>query len=162
MHPETGRVLIDGEADADRIRASFALVDTPTVAEPFADLTVLTVVREELVLADRHGSKAAARTFLETIGLAEHEETRIKALPTAARVRLLSELAILRPGVEGLVLTSPERHGGDTVEWFRVVQDLSERGFTVLVVTGVAAATHLRSLVPAGVESPQTTESRES
>jgi hypothetical protein len=154
MTPETGRVLLDGRDDPARIRELFALVDTPTVAEPFPDLTVLTVVQEDLVLADQRGNRENARLFLEAIGLPEHEDTRLNALPTEARVRLLSELAVLRPGVQGLVITSPERHGGDTEAWFRVVQDLSARGFTVLVVTGVAASLHLQRLLPADAALP--------
>lgn len=148
MTPETGRVLLDGVDDPARIRALFALVDTPTVAEPFAELSVLTVVQEDLVLAGQRGNRDNARLFLDAVGLSEHEQTRVKALPTEQRVRLLTELAVLRPGVEGLVLTSPERHGGDTEAWFSVVSDLAARGFTVLVVTGIAAALHLRPLLP--------------
>lgn len=154
MAPESGRVLIDGVDDTARIRATFALVDTPTVAEPFADLTVLTVVQEELVLADQRGNRENARLFLEAVGLSHHEETRLRALPTEARVRLLTELAILRPGVEGIVLTSPERHGGDTEAWFEVVRELSARGYTVLVVTGIAAALHIQQLLPEPVAEP--------
>ncbi|BDZ48168.1 ABC transporter ATP-binding protein [Frondihabitans sucicola] len=159
MTPETGRVLLDGASDPARIRELFALVDTPTIAEPFADLRVLTVVQEDLVLADQRGNRANAQLFLEAIGLGDHEHTRLRALPTEARVRLLTELAVLRPGVEGIVLTSPERHGGDTEAWFRVVEDLSARGFTVLVVTGVAASLHLRQLLPVddGVDEPSST-----
>lgn len=158
MRPETGRVLIDGVDDPARIRTAFALVDTPTVAEPFGDLDVLTAVREDLVLAGQRGDRDTARTFLDAIGLADHAETRLRHLPTEARVRLLSELAVLRPGVEGLVITSPERHGGDTAAWFGVVRDLSARGFTVLLVTGVAAALHITSLLPTvddGVTAPE-------
>ncbi|ROQ39925.1 hypothetical protein EDF46_1560 [Frondihabitans sp. PhB188] len=153
MRPDTGRVLIDGVDDAARIRETFALVDTPTVAEPFADLMVRTVVQEDLALAGLRGNADSARDFLDTVGLAEHDETRLKNLPTEARVRLLSELAALRPGVKGLIITSPERHGGDTERWFRVVEDLSARGFTVLLVTGVAAALHVNQLLPA-LEEP--------
>lgn len=162
MTPEHGRVLIDGVDDPARIRKAFALVDTPTVAEPFADLTVMTVVQEELVLADHGGSRVNARAFLDATALREHEQTRIRSLPTEARVRLLCELAALRPGVEGLIVTSPERHGGDTAAWFRVVTDLSARGFTVLVVTGVAAALHLQQLLPSVDDAGSTTESRAS
>lgn len=149
MAAESGRVLIDGVDDAAKIRRSVALVDTPTVAEPFADLSVLTVVREDLVLAGQHGNRDNARLFLKATGLEEHEDTRMRALPTRARTRLLTELAVLREGVEGVVLTSPERHGGGVDDWWDVVEDLSARGFCVLVVTGVAAATTLTSLVSA-------------
>lgn len=153
MRPDTGRVLLDGVDDPAGIRAAFALVDTPTVAEPFADLSVRTVVQEDLVMAGQRGSADTARAFLEAIGLAEHEDTRLKHLPTEARVRLLSELAVLRPGVRGLIITTPERHGGDTAVWFGVVRDLSDRGFTILLVTGVAAALHVTSLLPASVDN---------
>ncbi|MCU1528458.1 MAG: hypothetical protein JWP75_2221 [Frondihabitans sp.] len=158
MKPETGRVLIDGVDDAAAIRAAFALIDTPTVAEPFADLSVLTVVREELALADHHGDRENARAFLEAVGLTAFENAPVKTIPTEARIRLLTELAILRPGIKGLVITSPERHGGDTEAWFRVVTDLSARGFTVMVVTGVAAALHVQRLLPIddGVDTPTT------
>ncbi|AMM19167.1 hypothetical protein AX769_02255 [Frondihabitans sp. PAMC 28766] len=170
MEPETGRVLLDGVDDAARIRERFALVDTPTVAEPFADLTVRTIVQEDLVLAGQKGNRANVRLFLDAIGLLEHEATPLRTLPTEARVRLLTELAILRPGVKGVVLTSPERHGGDTEAWWHVVTDLSARGYTVLVVTGVAAALHLQQFLPVddgvgtspetpAVAAPETTES---
>jgi ABC-2 type transport system ATP-binding protein len=170
MAPEHGRVLLDGADDPAAIRAAFALVDTPTVAEPFADLSVLTVVREDLVLAGHRGNRENARRFLDAVGLSAYEETRMKALTTRERVRLLSELAILRPGIRGLVITSPERHGGHTDDWFDVVRDLGSRGYTILLVTGVAAGLHLRSLLPAlpvddGVDdssSAPAVESRES
>lgn len=152
MAPESGRVLLDGADDAGRIRDAFALVDTPTVAEPFPDLPVRTIVREDLVLAGQRGNRDNVRLFLDAIGLPEHEDTPLRNLPTEARVRVLTELAILRPGVQGIILTSPERHGGDTEAWWRVVTDLSARGYAVLVVTGIAAALHIERLLP--TESP--------
>jgi hypothetical protein len=146
MTPDTGSILLDGVADPARIRRAFALVDTPGVAEPFPDLAVMTIVQEDLVLAEQPGNRANARLFLEAVGLSEHERTPLRALPAEARLRLLAELAILRPGVEGLIVTSPERHGGEIARWFGVVEDLSARGFTMLVVTGVAASLHLEHL----------------
>ena len=146
MRPETGRVTIDGRADDAAIRASFALVDTPTVAEPFAALTVVQVAREELALAGLRADKASARLLLEEIGLDEHERTRLSALPTELRVRLLCELAVLRPEVRGLIVTTPERHGGDVAAWLSVVHDLVGRDYTVLTITGFAALATIESL----------------
>ncbi|MBD8486708.1 hypothetical protein IFT79_13885 [Frigoribacterium sp. CFBP 8759] len=146
MRPETGRVTIDGRADDAAIRASFALVDTPTVAEPFAALTVVQVAREELALAGLRADKAAARLLLAEIGLGEHERTRLSALPTELRVRLLCELAVLRPEVRGLIVTTPERHGGDVAAWLSVVHDLVGRDYTVLTITGFAALATIESL----------------
>ncbi|VXB01457.1 hypothetical protein [Frigoribacterium sp. 9N] len=146
MRPETGRVTIDGRADDAAIRASFALVDTPTVAEPFAALTVVQVAREELALAGLRADKDSARLLLEEIGLDEHERTRLSALPTELRVRLLCELAVLRPEVRGLVVTTPERHGGDVAAWLSVVHDMVGRDYTVLTITGFAALATIESL----------------
>jgi len=146
MAPDRGRVTLDGSEDADAVRASFALVDTPTVAEPFSTLTVAQVTREELALAGHRAGRASVADFLDVVGLTEHRRTRLASLPTELRVRLLCELALLRPGVEGLVLTSPERHGGDVAAWLGVVHDLARRGVVVLTVTGVAALAAVRDL----------------
>ena len=139
MAADHGRVLIDGRDDAAAIRASFALVDTPGVAEPFGSLTVTQVAREELVLAGLRSDRASIADLLGSIGLDEHRRTRLHALPTDLRVRLLCELAVLRPEVRGIVLTTPERHGGDVAAWLAVVHDLVARDYTVLVVTSYAA-----------------------
>ncbi|WP_423920206.1 hypothetical protein ACPEEZ_13805 [Frigoribacterium sp. 2-23] len=146
MSPDHGRVTIDGREESDVIRASFALVDTPTVAEPFPSMRVRQVVREELALAGRRADARSAREFIDRIGLAEHTQTRLQALPTEARTRLLCELALQRDGVRGLVLTSPERHGGDVLGWLDVVHDLVRRDVTVLVVTSLATATTIDEL----------------
>ncbi|KQS17754.1 hypothetical protein [Frigoribacterium sp. Leaf186] len=163
MHPESGRVTVDGRSDDAAIRASFALVDTPTVAEPFAALTVVQVAREELALAGSRSDKASARLLLDEIGLREHERTRLGALPTELRVRLLCELAVLRPEVRGLVVTTPERHGGDVAAWLSVVHDLVGRDYTVLTITGFAALATIESLptpdfAPAAPAAPIATD----
>ncbi|TWX34004.1 hypothetical protein ES689_15155 [Frigoribacterium sp. ACAM 257] len=146
MAPSSGHVTLDGSDDAGAIRASFALVDTPSVAEPFGSLTVAQVAREELALAGLRSDRASTALLLDEIGLAEHRGTRLQALPTELRVRLLCELAVLREGVQGLVLTSPERHGGDVVAWLAVVHDLVARGVTVLTITGYAALAAVEAL----------------
>ncbi|MDY0892022.1 hypothetical protein [Frigoribacterium sp. CFBP9030] len=148
MAPERGRVLLDGSDDADAIRASFALVDTPGVAEPFGSLTVSQVAREELALAGLRSDRASVSLLVESLGLDEHRRTRLHALPTERRVRLLTELAVLRPDVRGVVLTTPERHGGDVHAWLDVVGDLVARDYTVLTVTSYAA------LAQASIPSP--------
>jgi len=146
MVPTQGTVTLDGNGDAGSIRASFALVDTPSVAEPFGSLTVAQVAREELALAGLRSDRASTALLLDEIGLAEHRRTRLQALPTDLRVRLLCELAVLREGVRGLVLTSPERHGGDVAAWLAVVHDLVARGVTVLTITGAAALAAVEAL----------------
>jgi len=136
-----GRMAVDaGTVDAPRRR--IALVDTPTVAEHPDDVAVATVVREELALAGRHGVRRA----LDRLGLAAWARRPFGALPAADRIRLLAELALERPGVDALVVTSPERHGGDPAAWFHVLRGIAARGTTVLVVTDHATRDALPDL----------------
>jgi hypothetical protein len=86
------------------------------------------------------------RRFLDEHGLAEYAGLRLRALPSADRVRLFSELALLRPGVSALIVTSPERHGGSPAEWYDSLAAIAERGITIAVVTDAATSDLLRSL----------------
>lgn len=140
MRPDRGRVLIDGHEDPAAVRRAFALVDTPGVAEPFPVMSCRRVVREELAYAGQRPSREHVDTVLESLGMAQYADTHVQRVPTEVRIRLLVELALLRDGVAGLVVTSPERHGGAVEDWFAVVRDVALRGVTVLLVTSKAAA----------------------
>jgi ABC-2 type transport system ATP-binding protein len=132
---ESGRVLMDGKADADDIRAATALVDTPFVSEPPAAVALATIVAEELSYSDRATSRGAVTDILHSHGLADYAKLPVRALPAAARIRLFSELALLRDGVNCIVVTSPERHGADPSEWYPALTAIAERGVTVIIVT---------------------------
>lgn len=136
MTPTTGSVLLDGRADAAALRSAVALVDTPIVAEPPADLPVGVVVREELAFA-RHPARDTTE-LLEAVGARDYAKAPVRLLPGALRTRLLAETAAARPGVRALVLTSPERHGGSPAELAETLADLTARGFAVLTVTTAA------------------------
>jgi len=147
MQPDTGRVLLDGHEDAAAVRRAFALVDTPGVAEPFPVMTLTRIVREELAFAGRRPSRERVDTVLDELGLREYADTHVQRVPTHVRVRLLAELALLREGVTGLVITSPERHGGHVEGWFAVIRDVARRGITVVLVTSKAAAETVERLL---------------
>ncbi|MEV7932695.1 hypothetical protein [Curtobacterium sp. NPDC089185] len=147
MRPDTGRVLLDGHEDAAAVRAAVALVDTPGVAEPFPVITLRRIVREELAFASRRPSRAHVDTVLDELGLRQWADTAVQRVPTDVRVRLLVELALLRDGVTGVVLTSPERHGGAVSDWFAVVREVARRGVTVVLVTSKAAAETVEQLL---------------
>ncbi|MBT1675175.1 hypothetical protein [Curtobacterium aurantiacum] len=147
MQPDTGRLLLDGHEDPAAVRRSFALVDTPGVAEPFPVMTLTQIVREELAFAGQRPTRAHVDTVLDELGLREYGDTHVQRVPTAVRVRLLVELALLRDGVTGIVITSPERHGGAVEDWFQVVRDVTRRGVTVVLVTSKAAATTVQHLL---------------
>jgi len=70
---------------------------------------------------------------------------------------------VLRTDVQALVITSPDRHGGDPLGWSAVAADLAERGYAVLVIAGEAAARAVaETATPADVSRTSTASPAES
>jgi hypothetical protein len=140
MRPDTGTVTIDGRADAAAIRRTVALVDAPDVSDPAPNVTVAGVAAEELMFAGVPSNPVSVARWLDDLGLRDVARIPIANVDPIVRLRLLTELAILRDDVEGLVLVSPDRHGGDPLEWWGLAKRLADRGFAVLVIAGDASA----------------------
>ena len=140
MRAGRGSVTIDGRADAAAIRRAIALVDAPGVSDPAPDVTVAGVAAEELMVAGIPSNPGSGSRWLDDLGLRDLARLPIANVDPDVRLRLLTELAILRDGVEGLVLVSPDRHGGDPLEWWTLARRLADRGFAVLVIAGDASA----------------------
>jgi hypothetical protein len=140
MRPDSGSVTIDGDTDYARMRRSIALIDAPDVSDPAGDVTVAGVTAEELMFAGRRSHPLAVARTLRELGASEYARQSIDTVPPTVRIRLQAELALMRDGVEGLVITSPDRHGGDPNEWWSIAKDLASRGLAVLVVAGDASA----------------------
>jgi hypothetical protein len=140
MRPDSGTVTIDGRTDFGAMRRRIALVDAPDVCEPAPDVTVAGIVAEELMFAGLASHPLAVRRRLAEMCAADYARYAIGTVPPTLRIRLLTELALLRAGVEGVVIVSPDRHGGDPVEWWRFARELAGRGIAVLVVAGDASA----------------------
>ncbi len=161
MRPDRGTVTVDGADSARRLRRATALIDAPDVSDPPPNISTVGMVGEELMFAGRLADPISARRWLDEHGLRPYSRVPIADVPATDRIRMLLELALLRPGVEGLVLVSPDRHGGDPRAWWDLAQDVASRGIAVLVVAGQAAADLLtdvpdspapqRRLVPSGV-----------
>ena len=145
-----GEVLLDGQPDASALRRAVALVDTPFASEPSPTVSLATAVAEELAFAGRPSGRRAVAEVLRACGLEGRARDRVEATPTAERLKLLCELALLRPGIEALVITSPERHGGDPALWFPVLARIAQRDVAVLVVTDTPTE---RALVGLGAAS---------
>jgi ABC-2 type transport system ATP-binding protein len=135
------RLAADGSTQpltASQLRRAVALIDTPLVAEHSDDVSVASVVKEELALARSHRRADRPAEF------SNHDP--FGSLGAVERLRLLIDLALRRPDVEALVITSPERHGGEPERWWRVVRETAERGIAVLVVTDHATVAHLKAV----------------
>ena len=138
LKPDSGRVTIDGRENLDELRKRSALVDTPVVAEPTAGLSLASIVAEEFSFAGKPSSRRAVHQYLHRQGIAEYGAVPIRALPPIRRTRMFSELALLRPGVNALIVTSPERHGGDPAEWYDSLAEIARRGVAIVIVTDAA------------------------
>lgn len=146
MRPDSGRVTIADDEDAGLLRRRVALVDGPDVNDPPPDVTVAGVVGEELMFAGLGATPLHARRWLRSTGYPELASTPIGSVATAARLRILCELAVLRDGVEGLVIVHPDRHGGRPESWWPIVQEFAQRGYAMLVIVGGAAAATIERL----------------
>ncbi|WP_202107327.1 hypothetical protein [Agromyces seonyuensis] len=143
MTPDSGEVLLDGRADRKGLRRRVALVDAPSVNDPAHGVTVAGVAAEELMFAGIPSNPISVSRWLDQLGFAHLARRAIDTVAPRERIRLLTELAILRDDVEALVVVAPDRHGGDPLEWWALAQDLAARGFAVLVVAGDASSAAL-------------------
>lgn len=146
MRADTGTVLIDGEVSPREMRVKIALVDAPDVSDPHPDITLMGVVGEELMFAGLPATPLHAKRWLSQIGFVELAAVPIGNIDPSARVRILCELAVLRKGTEGIVLVSPDRHGGSPDGWWRIATEFADRGFAMLVIVGGSAAVALERL----------------
>ncbi|QAY74874.1 hypothetical protein ET445_05170 [Agromyces protaetiae] len=140
MKPDAGEVLLDRKADRRGIRRRIALVDAPSVCDPAPDVTVAGVAAEELMFAGIPANPISVAHWLADLGLGHLSRVPIGNVDPEERLRLLTELAVLRDDVEGLVIVAPDRHGGDPIVWWSLAKRLADRGYAVLVVAGDASA----------------------
>jgi hypothetical protein len=94
--------------------------------------------------------------MLDELGASDWSRYPIGTVPPTVRIGALTELALLRAGVEGVVITSPDRHGGDPNDWWRLSREVAARGYAVLVIAGDASAAAIAA-APV-VEHPETHE----
>lgn len=129
--PSSGRVLVDGEQDAGRLRREVAVVDVPDVSEPDEAVSLATAIGEELAMARMPSSRSHVRDWLTDRGAEQWRRTRVEDVPPDVRIRLLTLLAARRPGVRALVLCCPDRYGASPEAALSVARLLAADGFAV-------------------------------
>ncbi|GAB3876731.1 hypothetical protein [Terrabacter terrigena] len=139
----TGTVSIGGSTDRAHLQLRTRLVDVPDVTAPEDALPLRAVVAEELALAERSSSRRDVATFLRERHLTELASRRWESLPAGQRTELLLELGSWHPHVRVLVLSGPDRHGGDPREWFEAARSVADRGLTVIALCAPATASTL-------------------
>jgi hypothetical protein len=143
---DAGYVELDGDRAGGRLRRSVALVDVPGVSEPDDVLPLRTVVAEELAMAGRstrHSSRRAVDAFLHERGVGHLAGRPLEVAPPDVRTAILTEIAASRPGVLVLVLTVPDRFGGDPQAWWQLAGEFAGAGYAVVVTCTDASAYQL-------------------
>ena len=138
--PDDGDVLLDGIPDPALLRQVSAVVDTPTITEPDDVLTVAGTAAEGLSLAGRRATRRAVTRWLTEADFVDLRDQRVDQLEPATRVALLLALAAADPMVRYLVLTLPDRHGGDPADWWDLAGEYADLGYGVLVQCTPASA----------------------
>jgi len=138
MRPDTGVVLIGGAENNSAVRRKVALVDAPDVSDPAPNVTVFTVVSEELMFAGRPSNPIATKAWLTEAGLLDISGP---PSPTSLRGSAADPTGAQRaaPGCGGPRARSPDRHGGDPHVWWELAEEFAGRGLAVLVIAGQAA-----------------------
>lgn len=161
LRPTQGEVAVldDGpatdEADAQllsertaELRRVSAVVDVPGVSDPDDALTVADVAAEGLALAGRRSLPSDVTQWLTAHSLHAVRRRRVDSLGGTVRTTLLASLAAEDPDVRFLVLTLPDRHGGDPGGWWGIARGFAERGLGVLVQCTRGSARMLGADVP--------------
>ncbi|SMF45794.1 hypothetical protein L603_002400000150 [Cellulosimicrobium cellulans J34] len=133
---------------AASLRVVTAVVDVPGVSEPDDALTVADVVAEGLALAGRRSLRRDVTRWLAEHSLTADRGRRLDQVPGVVRTALLAALAAEDPDVRFLVLTLPDRHGGEPSGWWEVAQSLAGAGYGVLVQCTRASARDLGADLP--------------
>ncbi|MCC2322997.1 hypothetical protein [Cellulomonas xiejunii] len=142
--------------DSEVLRRVSAVVDLPGISEPDDNLPAVTVVAEELALAGVRSGRGHVHEWLDSHGLTRYRDVRMDDLAGPVRTALLTSLALERRDVRFLVISLPDRHGGDPAEWWAVAQACAARGYGVLVQCWRSSARELGAeLAPACGDASQ-------
>lgn len=128
-----GRVLLEGSADPQARRRHVALVDVPEVSAPEDGLAVHHVVAEELAFAGRPSGRRAVAGFLDRHGVLAAADEPFERLAPEERLRVLTSAAAERAATRVLVVTNPDRRGGDPRLWWPLLTAHAASGLTVVV-----------------------------
>jgi len=132
--PSSGTVRLDGATvPPSALRARTAVVDVPGISEPDDALSLADVVAEGLALAGRRSLPRDVTGWLDERALTEDRGRRVDQLPGVVRTAVLAALATEDPDVRFVVLTLPDRHGGEPSGWWETARTLAASGLGVLV-----------------------------
>ncbi|GAB78747.1 hypothetical protein SAMN05421595_2400 [Austwickia chelonae] len=129
-----GEVAWNRDTDPALRRRKVAVVNLPDVTEPDGGLHVRTVIGHELALAGQPSRRRDIARFLTERGAADLVKSRWEQAPHGSRTGWLAELAFMEDGVEAIVVTHPDRWGGDVEEWAVPLGELIAEDRVIVIV----------------------------
>ncbi|AKT52318.1 hypothetical protein [Arsenicicoccus sp. oral taxon 190] len=129
-----GEITCNGDPSGHVRRERVVLVDVPGVTEPEPSLPLHVVVGEELALAGLPARRQDIHRFLAAHDAVERSRDRWETLDPSEHIHWLAQIAVERAGATAVVLTSPDRWGGDPRGWHVVARELAERDLVVVVL----------------------------
>lgn len=133
IRPCAGHVTIDGQRSLAVLRRRVAPVDVAGVSEPDDVVPFGTAIGEELAMCGLRASRAAVRAYLTERGADDFGARRVEDVPPDIRTWLLTDLAMRRPGIQGIVIACPDRYGlGAAVAW-EIALWAAEQGTAVML-----------------------------
>jgi hypothetical protein len=121
-----------------QIRHMTAVPFVPKIGEPDEFLKAWRVLKEEFLFAGKSVSRTDILNYMSTVtgrDVNELKSARIRDLTKASRVKIFTELAAMRPGVNFIFVTLPERHGGLPHEWFEDLKELQSDENAIILLT---------------------------
>ena len=143
MRPSRGKVTYNGRRLRGKLKQRIAIVDAPTVSEPDDYVTLRRTVAEEYTYIGRVATAGRVQRFLDRHGISDYSDWHMIELPPSVRMVALTELALLRPETEAVIITTPDRHGGAAGDVYEYSKHVASRGYAVLCITGTTAAEEL-------------------
>ncbi|UPK72973.1 ATP-binding cassette domain-containing protein [Nocardioidaceae bacterium SCSIO 66511] len=133
LRPTSGQVTADGDRSLAHLRRRIAPVDVAGVSEPDEVVPFAAVIGEELAMCGRRASRSAVRAYLTERGADDFIDTRVENVPPDIRAWLLTDLAMQRSGVEGVVIACPDRYGLRAEVAWEIALWAAEAGSAVLL-----------------------------
>jgi hypothetical protein len=125
------------------IRKVTAVPYVPKIGAPDAFLKLWRVLKEEFLYANKNLTKNQILDYIqqETDNqFPDPESIKVKDISNAERVKMFTEIAIMRPNVRFVFLTLPEKYGGMPESWFREIRKLQTKDIAIILLTSKMTA----------------------
>ncbi|MDR1033258.1 MAG: hypothetical protein LBL41_00565 [Bifidobacteriaceae bacterium] len=128
------------------IRKVTAVPYVPKIGEPDEYLKLWCVLKEEFLFANKNLPKNKILDYIQVKTgeqFPDPEAVRMKDISNVERVKMFTEIAIMRPNVRFVFVTLPEKYGGFPASWFKEIKKLQTKDIAIILLTSKVTAAAL-------------------